>query len=813
MDFIIFHTGVLDTWGVLKEECPENVKFINLQSSRRLAELLTRVVTTDEESNKHEELVELVSSYIKANPYALVEFKPAFGHIFAEYLGDDYTHWGYADFDVMFGDLTRWITYEELTEYDIVTYSFGDQQRLYIRGQFSFHKMSLGDKVWRDCKYLTHMDQRFSAIIQKREQYRVESAEGCYSAAVLNRDDISVKYAVKAWTDIATEDTSYSHGVYLNRRSNVIYKVDARHKEKSGAVIHTLPADWFERPNALYSNQKTQLQKAIGERQQIELSENHSANCMYWVMQKYQSKLCLDENVRNNENVLWINGVLYKERFENANLEVPIVMAALFHFQEWKRTYRFAQLASMKLSSPLMVFALLPDGAVPLPASPKRDLSTPLGLQSLRMWRGELRQLPSNSYCFLPSTSCDWASSWRDESSAHILSKAPGWRSADIETDVTLVLTFTVEKPLPPDDPIAVDTIIDVLLSVVERWRGKPCVAVLSIPKASKKVVARAQSALEPYSSVLSILVTPSKGTISRKALINMGIDAVPTRFFLSGLELERGLTLSLDTVALAHQVALSSSQTGSSGNAYILPQIAVLDVKHRNGPRIRNDDTSILLEDLFFGRRAGTVEPPFELEHKCGADDNRERISTIDEHWWEDTEKLVATKYSVDVNSDFQRRAAVAQLLEQELLEMAATDHAVQGFDESLVLLTDNLGPRSAFLTQEMAREAEFLIGPRCFNALRAQTLALLGYSFDVLPGAFAISSEATRKEVKSFAPDRCLSCILDNEQAWRIVTTELAKAAKTSIFLNEVDQQQNKQERRSKWNARYKGGSKLIQ
>ena len=43
----------------------------------------------------------------------LVEYKPATGHVFADYLGE-YTHWGYSDLDIAWGDLPRWITPDEL---------------------------------------------------------------------------------------------------------------------------------------------------------------------------------------------------------------------------------------------------------------------------------------------------------------------------------------------------------------------------------------------------------------------------------------------------------------------------------------------------------------------------------------------------------------------------------------------------------------------------------------------------------------------------------------------------------------------------
>jgi hypothetical protein len=46
----------------------------------------------------------------------MVEFKPALGHIFAEYL-KGYSHWGYSDLDILFGDLPRFITQDELTDF------------------------------------------------------------------------------------------------------------------------------------------------------------------------------------------------------------------------------------------------------------------------------------------------------------------------------------------------------------------------------------------------------------------------------------------------------------------------------------------------------------------------------------------------------------------------------------------------------------------------------------------------------------------------------------------------------------------------
>lgn len=52
----------------------------------------------------------------------MVEFKPALGWVFREYL-KDYSHWAYGDLDVFFGDLTKgWLEPSEMRDFDIITY-------------------------------------------------------------------------------------------------------------------------------------------------------------------------------------------------------------------------------------------------------------------------------------------------------------------------------------------------------------------------------------------------------------------------------------------------------------------------------------------------------------------------------------------------------------------------------------------------------------------------------------------------------------------------------------------------------------------
>jgi hypothetical protein len=66
-------------------------------------------------------LQQLISEKLQLNvpafkPYKICDFRPAFGVIFDDYLHEA-THWGHCDFDMLFGDLTSFIT-DDLDRYE-----------------------------------------------------------------------------------------------------------------------------------------------------------------------------------------------------------------------------------------------------------------------------------------------------------------------------------------------------------------------------------------------------------------------------------------------------------------------------------------------------------------------------------------------------------------------------------------------------------------------------------------------------------------------------------------------------------------------
>jgi len=66
--------------------------------------------------------------------YKLCDFKPAYGHIFGDYI-KDYDFWGYCDMDVIFGNIRLFMTDDLLNEHDIIS-----ARHDYLTGCFALYR-------------------------------------------------------------------------------------------------------------------------------------------------------------------------------------------------------------------------------------------------------------------------------------------------------------------------------------------------------------------------------------------------------------------------------------------------------------------------------------------------------------------------------------------------------------------------------------------------------------------------------------------------------------------------------------------------
>ena len=99
----------------------------------------------------------------------------------------------YCDLDMVVGNLPLFVSRAELEQHDIVTYSFGDQEALYLRGQWTVHRNEPRvSSVWQRCDHIAGQLQKELLLkvawVRRMESRgianypkRFQSAEGCYS--------------------------------------------------------------------------------------------------------------------------------------------------------------------------------------------------------------------------------------------------------------------------------------------------------------------------------------------------------------------------------------------------------------------------------------------------------------------------------------------------------------------------------------------------------------------------------------------------------------------------------------------------------
>ena len=190
----------------------ENIDIIHV-SRRELYQRLTRL-------DPEQSTVELMDNLVTQAPYSLVEFKPCLATIFEvfcatmriihlfhfshdanafyilsiqEYIAN-YTHWGYADVDVLMGRTKPFLTDHMLSYYDVYTVSFGDNGRYYMRGQITIFKNNeVTNTLWKQCPDLLHIARRLKRFAEhpdpsrRMNGWRFESAEGCISKVVASQ--------------------------------------------------------------------------------------------------------------------------------------------------------------------------------------------------------------------------------------------------------------------------------------------------------------------------------------------------------------------------------------------------------------------------------------------------------------------------------------------------------------------------------------------------------------------------------------------------------------------------------------------------
>jgi hypothetical protein len=270
---------------------------------------------------------------------------------------------------------------------------------------------------------------------------------------------------------------------------------------------------------------------------------------------------------------------------------------------------------------------------------------------------------------------------------------------------------------------------------------------------------------------------------VSRRALMNMATDMSPTRWYIYGIELERGLVLSVDSVVLAHRAIATTTADG--GQLFWIAQFG-LDEK-------QDFLASLSLKDLVRARSLEAVESPWRFDKPCNDDEEGGHLTTPFVLWWLMTVQLIDPKIS-DIgkkasDADLLKRAQSIEGIGLQLFELLQDKESLLLQEDFPILLVDNVGPYAGVRANTLVREVEAFSGLRCFNTLRMALLAASGYRIDVLEGAFAVSTKETRSlavenESTSGFPTKCDRCLEGHSQTrGMLVRSEIHRVVNTVI------------------------------
>ena len=176
--------------------------------------------------------------------YKLCDYKPAYGYIFEEYI-KEYDFWGYCDFDMIFGDIRKFITDEILKKYD----------KIYTLGHLSLYKntidnnrifMSDKGKIYYKDVFSTNEIKVFDELngiyyIFKKENKKVYRNDNDYldltkfSKYVINNNgNNKYKSNYKEQTVLIKNGKVY----YIFKRDNNIFKIEKCYVHFSGRVYN-----------------------------------------------------------------------------------------------------------------------------------------------------------------------------------------------------------------------------------------------------------------------------------------------------------------------------------------------------------------------------------------------------------------------------------------------------------------------------------------------------------------------------------------------------------------------------------------------
>ena len=115
-------------------KCATNVHFIDLGENGLSKAIIGALGNNSLSADNTKELQDHLEYLLLYIPQYLSEIKPMYGKLFSKYL-TSYSHWGYTDADMLWGNIMKYVNVKDFERYDMITLAkYNDASRLYLRG-------------------------------------------------------------------------------------------------------------------------------------------------------------------------------------------------------------------------------------------------------------------------------------------------------------------------------------------------------------------------------------------------------------------------------------------------------------------------------------------------------------------------------------------------------------------------------------------------------------------------------------------------------------------------------------------------------
>ncbi|KAJ3148135.1 hypothetical protein HDU89_004982 [Geranomyces variabilis] len=217
-------------YGGKRNSWPQNVHAVDIGSVHPVwretgwrgfvADIMCTLYGVGLESGECQELTMAIGRKFDNGGYPLVQLRAAYGELFAPWINPTRcSAWAWADVDTLWGDLTSLLNTPLVTQNsDVFTLSFGDDERVYTRGQltgFNQNRNTRVNTVWRGCTELR--DVPHATAFFNTEGWTALDEGSATNAVIQANLTLTVLPLQEAEYDIAL--VRYEHGVLLSCQS------------------------------------------------------------------------------------------------------------------------------------------------------------------------------------------------------------------------------------------------------------------------------------------------------------------------------------------------------------------------------------------------------------------------------------------------------------------------------------------------------------------------------------------------------------------------------------------------------------------